>query len=301
MRGGKQRQEGAVSVAVEAAERRPVLVTQTAPRKSVVWLLGSLLIVINAFFGTYAYVVVQALLWTQTSLLRGPLVMLCALVACNLLLIRMARRYALSQGELLLLYGMLCISTCAGGIGFVQFLINHITTPFYFATASNNWQNLLWPSIPAWMAPRQEDVLKGFYQGHSTLYTGRVLVAWMMPVAVWTAFIFTLFWVMLCMTALMRRRWVEEERLTFPLAYLPLAMTERDASSSFWRNRLMWAGFLLAGALESVTYVSYLFPSIPSLPVKPIGPNQLDALMTVRPWNAAGIFRLAFYPFAIGI
>jgi hypothetical protein len=46
-----------------------------ASRRRVFW-LGSLLLAFNAYFGTYAYVVVQALLWGQTSLLRGPLVLL---------------------------------------------------------------------------------------------------------------------------------------------------------------------------------------------------------------------------------
>ena len=270
-------------------------------RRSVVWLFGTLLIVLNAFFGTYAYVVVQALLWTQTSLLRGPLVMLCLLVWGNLLLLRVARRHALSQPELLLLYSMLCISTCAGGLGFVQILISQITAPFHYATASNGWQTLLWPHIPAWMSPRGEDVLQGFYRGNATLYSGKILAAWAVPVAAWTGFICILFWIPLCMTTLLRRRWVEEERLTFPLTYLPLAMTERHAGPPFWQNRLMWAGFLAAGLLESVNFLSYLYPSIPSLPIKPIGPNQLDLLLTQRPWNAAGTLRLAFYPFAIGI
>ena len=89
-----------------------------------VFALGTLLIAFNAFFGTYAYVVVQALIWTQTSLLRGPLVLLFVLAPCNLLCLRFARRLALRQSELLVLYGMLCLGTCAAGYGFVQILIN---------------------------------------------------------------------------------------------------------------------------------------------------------------------------------
>jgi hypothetical protein len=294
-------QQTPAPIPIEATEIRLAPAALPAPRRAVVWLLGTLLIVVNAFFGAYAYVVVQALLWTQTSLLRGPLVMLALLICGNVLLLRFARRHALTQGELLLLYAMLCLSTCAGGYGFVQILINQMTAPFHFATASNGWEHTLWPHIPAWMAPRDPRVLRGFYSGNATLYADSTLRAWAVPVAVWTGFIFVLFWTPLCISALMRRRWVEEERLTFPLAYLPLAMTERDPNTPFWRTRLMWAGFLAAGLLESVNFLSYLFPSIPSLPIKPIGPNQLDLFLTQRPWNAAGMFRLAFYPFAIGI
>ena len=264
-----------------------------------VFALGTLLIAFNAFFGTYAYVVVQALIWTQTSLLRGPLVLLFVLAPCNLLCLRFARRLALRQSELLVLYGMLCLGTCAAGYGFVQILINHIAAPFYFASGSNRWKDKLWPFIPKWLAPRDPAALKGFFHGASSLYTPQNLAAWATPVLAWSAFIFAIFWVLLCVMTLLRKQWVEEERLAFPLAALPVEMT-RDGGQ-FWRSRAMWIGFLVAGALESVNYVSFLFPSFPSLPLKPIGPNRLDAVMTAFPWNQAGMVALAFYPFVIGI
>jgi len=267
----------------------------------VVWGLGTALVCLNGFFGAYIFVVVQALLWTQTSLLRGPLVGLFFIVLINLLLLRFARRKALTQTEMLVLYSMLCVSTCAGGVGFVQMLISQITAPFYYASPSNGWQTKVWPHIPPWLSPRQPGVLKGFYQGNSSLYTADNLTAWAVPVAAWTGFIFAIFWVLLCIVTIVRRRWVEEERLTFPLAYLPIEMTQVGGTAPFWKSRAMWAGFLIAGLLESVNYLSYLFPSLPSLPIKPVGPNQLDLLLTSRPWNAAGMLRLAFYPFAIGI
>jgi len=273
-----------------------------APRlRGRVFLLGSLLLVFNAWFGTYAYVVVQALLWTQTSLLRGPIVLLFLLVPINVTVLRLAPRFALSQAEMTLLYAMLCLGTCAGGIGFVQFLISHMAAPFYYATGENSWKEMLWPHIPTWFAPRDPAVINGFYRGHASLYTPSVLASWATPVLAWSAFISALFWVLLCVTSLFRRQWVEAERLTFPLVLLPLEMTERGGTGPFWKNKMMWAGFLLAATLESVNFLSFLYPSIPMLPIKPVGPNQLDGLFTVRPWSEMGMFRLAFYPFVIGI
>ncbi|HZP84720.1 MAG TPA: DUF6785 family protein [Chthonomonadaceae bacterium] len=270
-----------------------------SPRR-VFW-LGTLLILVNAYFGTYAYVVVQALIWTQTSLLRGPVVLLFFLVLLNLLLLRFARRFALHQSEMLLLYAMLCIGTCTAGYGFVQILINHIAAPFYYASGSNRWKDVLQPHIPHWLVPQDPDVVKAFFRGHTSLYSVPVLTAWAVPVLAWGAFIFAIFWVLLCALTLFRRVWVEQERLTFPLALLPLEMTQGDGSSSFWKNRLMWAGFLLAGLAESVNYVNFLYPWLPSLPIKPIAANRLDQTITTFPWNQAGMVALAFYPFVIGI
>lgn len=274
--------------------------TPKASSRRIFW-LGTLLLAFNAFFGTYAYIVTQCLTWTQTSLLRGPLVLLFPLVLVNLLILKVARRFALTQSELLLLYSMLCMGTCAGGYGFVQILINNITSPFQFATESNGWKTKLWPHIPEWLAPRDPAVISGFYRGSTSLYAPHILKGWAIPILAWSLFIFTIFWTSMCIVSLFRRAWVEEERLTFPLVPLPLQMTEEGGATPFWKNRWMWAGFVVAGLAESMNYLAFLYPSLPSLPIKPVGVNMLDTYLTVFPWNQAGMLRLAFYPFVIGI
>jgi hypothetical protein len=283
---------------VGSKDQNPGPVTPSLLR---VYLLGTLLIAFNAFFGTYAYVVVQALIWTQTPLLRGPIVLLFFLAILNWPILRFARRLALQRFELVLLYAMLCMGTCAAGYGFVQILINQMAAPFYYASASNGWQDKIWPFIPTWLAPRSPAVLHGFFHGNATLYTPDVLRAWSIPVLAWGAFIFAIFWVLMCLLTLFRRAWVDEERLAFPLVPLPLLMSDVSGRSTFWTSRLMWAGFVTAGLLESVNYLAFLYPWIPSLPIKPIGPNRLDqTLLTSFPWNEAGMVALAFYPFVIG-
>ena len=103
-------------MAIPAPSKQPTGESVTAPttessppRAAVIWGLGTALICLNGFFGAYIFVVVQALLWTQTSLLRGPLVGLFFIVLFNLLLIRFARCRALTQTEMLVLYSMLCV------------------------------------------------------------------------------------------------------------------------------------------------------------------------------------------------
>ncbi len=271
-------------------------------RALVIYGFGGMLLLINAWFGTYFYVVVQALIWTQTSLLRGPLVILFALALLNLGAGRFARRFSLTRQELLTLYVMLCIGTCAAGYGFVQILINHIAAPFYYATGGNGFAERLQPHIPFWAAPRDPEVYNGFFRGNTTLYKPVYLWGWLLPVLTWSLFIGAIFWTSLCATTLFRKQWVEEERLTFPLVLLPLQLTDTSDSKSFWKNRWMWIGFLIAGVLESVNFLNFLYPSIPAIPIKPgMGQNEIGAMLTSPPWNAAGRIALAFYPFAIGI
>ena len=276
-------------------------------RRAVVYGFGTILLLLNAYFGTYAYVVVQALLWTQTSLQRGPIVLLFLVVVVNFGVLRVARRFALSRQEMLILYAMLCMGTCVGGYGFVQILVNQMVAPFYFASGGNGFADKILPHVPTWLAPHDPNVYNGFFRGSSTLYSKMVLGGWMVPVLAWSAFILAIVWVLLCATALFRRSWVEEERLTFPLVLLPLEMTdtlsERVVGSvGFWQNRWMWAGFLIAGFFESLNFLNFLYPSIPSLPIKPsMGPNHLEQFLTMRPWSSVGTLTLAFYPSVIGI
>lgn len=278
-------------------------------RPIVVYGLGSVLIVANAWFGTYAYVVVQAILWTQIALLRGPLVFLAALALANALLLGLgARRGMLSRQELIVLYAMLCLAACAGGYGGVQLLVGQLVAPVYFAGDANAWAQKLWPHIPLWLAPRDPGVVDAFFRGNATLYDGRVLAAWAVPALAWGAFLLTVFWVLLCLASLVRHQWVEEERLTFPLVLLPLEMASgagrpdgAEPRAAFWRSRAMWLGFLVAGALESVNALAFLYPNLPSLPLKATGLNRLDYLLASPPWDRAGMVGLSFYPFLIGI
>ncbi len=278
--------------------------TRTNARVGVIYVLGALLLAVNAYFGTYAYVVTQALLWTQTSLQRGPVVILAALVLLNFGLAKLAKRWALTQQELIILYAMLCIGTCSAGYGFVQILINHMSSPFYenYATGSSKFKDYIWPYVPEWLAPRDPEVINGFFRGNTTLWTATVLKGWAVPVLAWSSFIVAIFWTLFCATTLVRRQWVEEERLTFPLVLLPLEMTEAGGTGPFWKSPWMWAGFVVAGLLESVNFLNFMYPSIPSLALKPgMGANELGAVFTARPWNTMGRLTLAFYPFAIGI
>jgi hypothetical protein len=253
-----------------------------------------LIIPAGAFCGVYAYSIIQALHWSQQSLKLGPVVLLCLLLLLNALW-RLARRGGLDQGELALIYSMLVVATAIGGIGMVQFHVTGLPVPYYrefkeFAKFQ--------PLVPPLLSPQDPEAARRFFQGGATLYSREVLAAWLVPVLFWSSFLFLLAWVMLCINTLVRRQWIDAERLAFPLVQLPLEMVRDGGASPFWRDRLMWAGFLLAGALESVDSVNYLYPAFPYIPIKPI---RLEQSFAGPPWNGIGMVAVAFYPFAIGI
>jgi hypothetical protein len=276
----------------KASDERPV-----APPPWRALLIGCLLIPPSALFGLYGYLIVQAIHWTQTALLRGPVFLLFLLVAANAGLRRLRHRWMLTAAELVLIYSMLIVATAIGGIGMVQFHVTGLPAPFYYATRENHWERFH-PLLPRIFTPHEPQVIRDFYRGSATLYAAEVLRDWAVPVLVWSALLFTIVWVMLCLSVLIRRPWVDGERLAFPLVSLPLEMAQGGGESAFWRARGMWIGFALAGGLESLNSLNWLYPAFPSVPIKPL---RLEELLVARPWNGAGMVAAAFYPFMIGV
>jgi hypothetical protein len=261
----------------------------------IVLAIGALLIPLAAWYGYFAYLIVQAILCSQTSLLRGPVFVLCLLMAVNGAVGAVRRRWALSGPALIALYCMLAVSTAVGGIGMVQFLVPTLASAHYFATPENRWHEFL-VHIPRWLAPQDPLALRDFHQGGHTLYTPYSLRAWTVPALVWCGVVFMMAWMTLCASVLLRGQWADRERLTFPLIYLPVEMAREGGG--FWRNRLMWLGFAVAGAAESVNYLNFLYPSFPYLQIKPY---NVGAEITQPPWNGIGALYLASYPFMIGV
>jgi hypothetical protein len=263
-------------------------------------LIGLLLIPISTYYGNYAFVVVQAMLWGQTSLLRGPVFILFILTLANLLFRKIARRAGLRPSEMVLIYSMVAVSVCVSGFGQVQWLINILPAGGYFPNHANHYEQFVW-RIPAYLVPHDPIAINAFYRGQTTMYRRDVLNDWATPVAVWSVFLFVICWVTLCLMSLVRRQWSDEEKLTFPLVQLPLQMAEGGAGRTpFFRNRLMWSGFLIAGLFESIDYLHFFFPVLPYVPIKP-SDWHLERFIVAQPWSSVGTFTLAFYPFAIGI
>ena len=95
---------------------------------------------------------------------------------------------------------------------------------------------------------------------------------------------------------ILRKQWIENERLAYPIIQIPLEMT--DLRPGFFRNRMMWIGFTVAGVISLLNGLNFLYPSVPRIPIKE--PNYgLGVYFNEEPWNAIGTLPLRFYPFLI--
>ncbi len=110
-----------------------------------------------------------------------------------------------------------------------------------------------------------------------------------MPLAWWSAYILAVYVVMIAIISLLRKQWVENERLTFPLAQLPLEMATTETPNAPWpllfRSRAMWVGFAIPAVLLSYNGLAKYMAGMPPLQLSTsigVVPRVLWANFSIR-------------------
>ncbi len=275
---------------------------QTFPSLRRALTIGVVLIVANCYWIGMGRATDQSYT-TNISLYYNVVFSLFLLTLFNVPLKKFLPASALSQGELLVVYVMLSIASSLAGLDIIQSLVGIMSTPFAFATPENEWGNLFWRFIPRWLAVEENSVLDNLYNGESTLYTARHVRAWVFPALAWSAFLFALLFIMLCINVVVRKQWVEAEKLTYPIIQLPFEMTREQ--SGFFVNRLMWLGFGIAFLVNIVNGLHHLFPLVPSLGgelYEKTGRGlDLGRFFTEKPWSAIGSMPVMVIPSIVGL
>ncbi len=201
------------------------------------------------------------------------------------LLLRGNRRLALSRAELLLIYAMMIIAGPITHLYAMAYLLPHTVSPYYFAAHEPGWREFL-PLLPSWLGPRDRSAVVGFFRG-----TGGVVPwqTWLPTLIAWSSLLIALFFVMLCINVLMKKQWVDYERLVFPLTAIPLALSEEDRAGYFrqptrlLRVPLFWLGFALPLLIQAPTALNRYIPVIPALPLKEV--VIVNGKQLSLPWN----------------
>ena len=189
---------------------------------------------------------------------------LVALVQPLLGLVR--RHWAFNRAELLLITAMMMLATAIPSRGFTGAAIPAISSVLYYATPENNWVELLVPHIPPSLVVQDEVAIKQFYEG---LPRGESIPwgAWVGPLSWWLSFMAAFYLVLICAMVIMRRQWMDHERLLYPLVQVPLGMIEDDPRPArvkpFLRNPIMWAGFAVPAILNTINSLSHYYEFAP--------------------------------------
>lgn len=147
-------------------------------------------------------------------------------------------------------------------------LVANITAPFYFATPENQWMEFAEPFLKSWMFPSNSaGQMVGFYTG---LPEGASIPwsAWIGPLFWWLSMIVAMLLSCVFVSVILRKQWVERERLPYPMAQVPIELTADDEPwrgfSDVARSRLFWVGVAIPLALILWNILSYFFHRLPA-------------------------------------
>jgi len=259
--------------------------------------VGLVLVVVNDFWLMRAATFGSAYPDT-VSLFHNVVFILFVVILWNAVFVRLSRgdHPFLNPSEQIVLYAMLCLSTSIGGLDIMQVLGTFTNGLKRLATPENDWEALFLRVVPKWLIVQDPLALKAMGEGDASLYSIRYVRALLPSALVWSGFLFVLVVVMLALTLVVRERWVEGEKLSYPIVQLPLAMTVRG--EAFFRDRMMWMGFGISGGMNLMNGLNFLYPSFPGLGGKLY---DLSPLFSNAPWNAIGWTPIALFPFSVGL
>lgn len=272
-------------------------------RPGITWravLLGLLLIPPNVYWTIQVEGVWHSGHPSALSLFWNVIFTLLVLLVLNLGLKRWLPRWALTQADFIVIYILLYMPTALGGHDSLQLQFPSLSLAWYGATPSNNWAMLLQPFMPKHLTVSNEAAYKSFFEGHANFWAGGHWKFYVVPVAWWTAFIAALGLVMICVCIILRRQWTENEKLSYPLIQLPLAMTEHGGDPAFFRNRYLWLGFAAAAALDLLNGLHGFVPAVPLIKVRHED-HVWSTIFTTFPFNQVGYWPCPYYPFIIAL
>ncbi len=217
--------------------------------------------------------------------------LLLVVALANLALRNLGPRLALKPGEIVIVYAMALVAALVASRAVLEKLIPTLVLSNYFATPANHWAEVLFPHMKQWAVPWDigggavQTVSRTFYEG---VAPGAPIpwAAWIGPLGAWAICISLFIFAYLCQAAILRRQWVDNEKLAFPLTILPLEIaTDQAGPQSFFRNKVMWLGLLIPVAIHTLNGLHANYPALPKITLNYDMGNALRA--AGRPWDSA--------------
>lgn len=236
--------------------------------------------------------------WAEIKLMTlqiGYLQMPPAVIGLMLLLILIngglrlvSRRAGLTPQDFMVVYVMMTLASMISSRGLMQKLLPLLVTANYFADSGNEWRSLFFAHLKPWLmafdtsGPEKQEVAQRYFE---RLRAGETIPwnLWIGPVLAWTVLVLLVFGAFLFMAAILRRQWVDNEKLSFPLVQLPLEMVGAGDTREgpLFKNRLMWLGFALPMTVFTLKGLHTWYPSVPDVTVE----WNLNDYLQQPPWN----------------
>jgi len=220
-------------------------------------------------------------------------------------LARGAKTWALRRSELMLIWCMMLVSSTVPSSGLMRFWFSLQVAPAYYAKSPDlpNQADVL-EELPDSLVPTKEwgaVLAKEFFERQPGEQTRIYLARWIPSMLAWGVFILLFYFAIFFLGGILRKQWVEVERLIFPLARVPLDLAEGSEENrllpALFRDRVFLVGVCLTLVFAFIRLAPALFGGeqgwLPSIPVRTL---LLDTPLAQTSFGAAYV-----YPIAVAI
>ncbi|MHB1458331.1 MAG: DUF6785 family protein [Armatimonadota bacterium] len=206
-----------------------------------------------------------------------------------------------SPSELMVIFVMCTVSVTICGGDQLQLLFPVIMAP-YQTNAINTDYEKFFSYLPKWFSPQNHEVRDLYFLGTHQFwgfFQPEIIKDWALPMLFWGGLLATLVWTMLCLVSIMRKQWLDREKLPFPILEIPIMMVRSETAGSLFANPLMKIGFMLTISVISLNYFSSMYPAIPGVRLHLT--NLAGIMFQNIPLNGMNPVWVSWWPMAIGL
>jgi len=241
--------------------------------------------------------VMQALMlwWVADSEIRIGIYLICYSImmptTLYLLFARLFRGLRLFEDhELIMTYVVLTATIPIVGFGGLRFLVTGMGYLRFFSETNTQWLRYI-PVLGKLHVLQDTEAIRALYHGGAHVPWH----AWIGPIGFWSTYLLLISGIWICLAGVLRRIWIDQERLTFPIAMMPLQVM--NPKEDIFRKPLFWIGFAVPVILQSLLVLHDWYPAVPAVQLK----AYYLQMFTAPPWNAMPSIGIGFYPMAVGL
>jgi hypothetical protein len=233
------------------------------------------------------------------SLMIPPVATLMVVALLNAIGRLVFRRWLLETPDLVVIFTILFVGTAMAA----EWM--NVCAPLWhsfglYAENNDTYRNRILPHLVPWLFHTTAEPIREYgIGGYKFPYALTKLGVWLPIFLGWMGLFGFATLAMLCINALMRRLWTQQERLAFPIIQVPMLLCQPQ--SPLWRSRYLWGAFVVTFAIGVINGLHVFFPWIPRINVRFLA--ALNDYFTTPPWNQVGWIPVGLFPYmaAIGV
>ena len=263
--------------------------------------LGTVLLIVHTCWLIYEELALQHIGFpSYFTLVQTVIGILFVLMAANSAFARARPRWVLAPPELMVVFVMTTIGAIVTARNLLHYLFPTVLWPRYMPALAGGPQTAA--NLPDFVSPSDPEVVERFFVGTQEFWAflrPDILVPWLLPLAFWGALFLLLLATSLCLASVVRRPWLDQERLPFPIVDLPVMMARANCAGALFGNRALASGFAASTLVLSMNYLSSMAPSVPGVR---LGEQDIGTMyITTPPWSSVNPLLTVWWPYAIGL